>query len=76
MFIIILKSHNGTVHRIWQSKAGFTKEQIDEIENIAELFMQDVVYMEAANNEDISAEEIQLEITKLNSPKESTPTLQ
>lgn len=76
MFIIILKSHNGTIHKTWQSKAGFSKEEIDEIESIAELFMQDVVYMEVDDNESISAEEIQLEITELNSPKESKPTLQ
>jgi hypothetical protein len=69
MYVVILKSHNNTIHKVWATKEGFSKETIEEIVEMARLFMQEVCYMEVCDK-DISAEEIMLDITKLNSPKE------
>lgn len=71
MFAIILKSHNGTIHRVWTTKKGFTLDELKEIEDMAGYYNQEVAYIEIEGaNEDISAEEVQLDISKLNTPKE------
>ena len=70
MFAIILKSHNGTIHRVWTTKKGFTLDELKEIEEMAGFHSQEIAYIEIEPaNENISAEEVQLDIAKLNTPK-------
>ena len=70
MYAVILKSHNGTIHRVWTTKDGFSVEQLKDIEEMAGFYSQEITYIEIESaNENISAEAIQLDIAGANKPK-------
>lgn len=67
MFAVVLKSHNGTVHKTWLTEKALTVDELKEIEEMAGYFNQEIVYMEVEDKDkNLSATEIMLAITEIN----------